>query len=333
MTREEAQEYAKTMSYKEAVLNCIHSKGIAYRKASLIKLRELAEIADKLERDNDMTREEAKQVLENELKANCKTCMHPQEVGYCEHTCTYREAMETAISIMEDYEKKEKAVAYWQEECSKTEIELYELEEKIKQNEPKWNCTANFIAEQIEKFNERPQDEKIAFIKRFCGIADKETKSAEPSDLISRAEAMRKCKNAENELTDEAERKGVRVARFIIGELPSADAVSREQYDYVCEEYNRLVHNAVCTKLCDENCEYKKGNTCYHAREHYAVDSVLSAEPKRGKWVRRDNYKVMGEGYLWHCSLCDQTVYQDSSRDYPSENYCPNCGAKMKGAE
>lgn len=59
MTREEAQEYAKTMSYKEAVLNCIHSKGIAYRKASLIKLRELAEIADKLERDNDMTREEA----------------------------------------------------------------------------------------------------------------------------------------------------------------------------------------------------------------------------------------------------------------------------------
>lgn len=47
-----------------------------------------------------MTREEAKQVLENELKANCKTCMHPQEVGYCEHTCTYREAMETAISAL-----------------------------------------------------------------------------------------------------------------------------------------------------------------------------------------------------------------------------------------
>lgn len=45
------------------------------------------------------------------------------------------------------------------------------------------------------------------------------------SDLISRADAMSKCKNAENELTDEAERKGVRVARFIIGELPSAEAV------------------------------------------------------------------------------------------------------------
>ena len=43
------------------------------------------------------------------------------------------------------------------------------------------------------------------------------------SDLISRDDAMSKCKNAENELTDEAERKGVRVARFIIGEMPSAE--------------------------------------------------------------------------------------------------------------
>lgn len=43
------------------------------------------------------------------------------------------------------------------------------------------------------------------------------------SDLISREDAMSKCKNAENELTDEAERKGIRVARFIIGEMPSAE--------------------------------------------------------------------------------------------------------------
>ena len=60
--------------------------------------------------------------------------------------------------------------------------------------------------------------------------------------------------------------------------LPSAEAVSREKYDTVCEEYNRLVHNAICRNMCDENCKYEKGNTCYHAREHYAIDSVLSAE-------------------------------------------------------
>lgn len=48
------------------------------------------------------------------------------------------------------------------------------------------------------------------------------------TDYISRADAMSKCKNAENELTDEAERKGVRVARFIIGELPSAELPKSE---------------------------------------------------------------------------------------------------------
>lgn len=74
-----------------------------------------------------------------------------------------------------------------------------------------------------------------------------------------------------------------------IDALPSADAVSREQYDHVCEEYNRLVHKAVCVKLCDENCEYEKGKTCYHAREHYAVDSVLSADAEP-KWSCTANF-------------------------------------------
>ena len=46
-------------------------------------------------------------------------------------------------------------------------------------------------------------------------------------------------------------------------EALSADTVSREQYDHVCEEYNRLVHKAICIKLCDENCEYEKGKTCF----------------------------------------------------------------------
>ena len=48
MNLEEAKEYAETMSYKQAVSNCYHAKGIMYRKATIIKLRELAEIADRL---------------------------------------------------------------------------------------------------------------------------------------------------------------------------------------------------------------------------------------------------------------------------------------------
>ncbi len=48
MNLEQAKEYAKTMTYSEAVANVRYSKGIKYRKATMIKLRELAEIADRL---------------------------------------------------------------------------------------------------------------------------------------------------------------------------------------------------------------------------------------------------------------------------------------------
>ena len=48
MNRTQAEEYAKTMTYKQAIGNIWTSKGIKYRKATMIKLHELAEIADKL---------------------------------------------------------------------------------------------------------------------------------------------------------------------------------------------------------------------------------------------------------------------------------------------
>jgi hypothetical protein len=48
MNRTQAEEYAKTMTYKQAISHIWKGKGIAYRKATMIKLHELAEIADKL---------------------------------------------------------------------------------------------------------------------------------------------------------------------------------------------------------------------------------------------------------------------------------------------
>ena len=49
MNVEQAKEYAKTMTYKQAVSNIGSGKFIKYRKATMIKLRELAEIADRLD--------------------------------------------------------------------------------------------------------------------------------------------------------------------------------------------------------------------------------------------------------------------------------------------
>ena len=62
-----------------------------------------------------------------------------------------------------------------------------------------------------------------------------------------------------------------------------------------------------------------------------ALDMAIKAleqEPITGCWVKTPK-AVMGEGYMWYCNKCRHEVYQDSSRPYPSENYCPNCGAKM----
>ena len=48
MTREEAEEYAKEMTFRDAVYNALHGKCIPYRKATLIKLHELLDVVDRL---------------------------------------------------------------------------------------------------------------------------------------------------------------------------------------------------------------------------------------------------------------------------------------------
>ena len=46
MTREEAEEYAKKMTYRNAVHNALQGKCIPYRKATLIKLYELLDVIE-----------------------------------------------------------------------------------------------------------------------------------------------------------------------------------------------------------------------------------------------------------------------------------------------
>ena len=46
MTSEEAEEYAKTMTYRDAVYNALQGKFIPYRKATLIKLHELLDMVE-----------------------------------------------------------------------------------------------------------------------------------------------------------------------------------------------------------------------------------------------------------------------------------------------
>ena len=36
--------------------------------------------------------------------------------------------------------------------------------------EPKWNCTANFAAEQLDRLRKMTDEEKLEFLKRFFGM-------------------------------------------------------------------------------------------------------------------------------------------------------------------
>lgn len=51
MNTEQAKVYAENMTYSEAVSNVRYGKGVRYRKATMIKLHELAEIADRLDKN------------------------------------------------------------------------------------------------------------------------------------------------------------------------------------------------------------------------------------------------------------------------------------------
>ena len=62
-----------------------------------------------------------------------------------------------------------------------------------------------------------------------------------------------------------------------------------------------------------------------------ALPSVTPQE-RKGHWIKTPK-AVMGEGYMWYCDKCEYQVYQDSSRDYPSEKYCPNCGSDNREVE
>lgn len=69
--------------------------------------------------------------------------------------------------------------------------------------------------------------------------------------------------------------------------------------------------------------DFIKGFKC-GAQRQFEADS---ADRPQGEWKRRlvDN----GFNADWVCSECGYRV----KTDFVSFNYCPNCGAKMKGAD
>ena len=61
-------------------------------------------------------------------------------------------------------------------------------------------------------------------------------------------------------------------------------------------------------------------------------EQLLTIEPKRGEWIGEADGYYNGELIYdtWYCSNCDYVV---DDEEPPTWNFCPNCGARMKGAD
>ena len=63
------------------------------------------------------------------------------------------------------------------------------------------------------------------------------------------------------------------------------------------------------------------------------INNIPSVSSERvGEWIVVSDGYGNGTAYICECSVCGDTVwvYKDNKRKW---SYCPNCGAKMKGAE
>ena len=56
--------------------------------------------------------------------------------------------------------------------------------------------------------------------------------------------------------------------------------------------------------------------------------TVDAVEVVHGRWVRMDAHKGMER---FKCSICRSECYVPTCMNDPMYEYCPNCGARMKG--
>ena len=61
------------------------------------------------------------------------------------------------------------------------------------------------------------------------------------------------------------------------------------------------------------------------------IDDQPTIEPRKGKWTRHFD----GNEWYWYCSSCKEQWYEEDlwmgGNSFP--NFCPNCGADMRGSE
>ena len=61
------------------------------------------------------------------------------------------------------------------------------------------------------------------------------------------------------------------------------------------------------------------------------IKDIPSADRPQGEWAKRTEHTLIAQVNFAYCSECGQPIMHEHTR--PLWNFCPNCGAKMKGAD
>ena len=145
------------------------------------------------------------------------------------------------------------------------------------------------------------------------------------SDLIEREDAIKAVKRVSENYTGKGKRDYHPHVDFIVDELkycvPSADRPQDDDW----EKYSdKLWKNA-----------YERGKEEEHRwwSEHCA--KCTDADRPQGEWIDKGwhgdwQFETDGRGNCWHEYECSECGYHNKGG---KSNYCPHCGAQMKGAD
>ena len=105
----------------------------------------------------------------------------------------------------------------------------------------------------------------------------------------------------------------------------------------VSEEKMQIVIDNYFKQECDVNTSIREA---FEKEFRIGVKKgLLSAQPerKKGRWERHNIYHGDDtSGFIepvWRCSECGRQANINELFIYDLTNYCPNCGAEMKGEE
>ena len=97
---------------------------------------------------------------------------------------------------------------------------------------------------------------------------------------------------------------------------PQTDLINRGRADAI-----EAIQNAYCKPCKERGDDYNevRCRVCEYDNAIMQIDALPSVDKPQGEWISNHDGS-------WNCSECGLRVFI-----YAKGNYCPNCGAKMKG--